>query len=57
MLIKILGIPLVSLGVLVLVVHYALHARMGGVGANVLLCVGVLLEVAGIVGYCWRVRH
>ncbi len=57
MLTKVIGVPMVLLGVLVLVVHFVFHSRMGGVGANVLLCVGVLLEVVGIVGYCWKVWH
>ncbi len=57
MLTKFLGLPMVLVGALVLVLHFFLRASLGGVGGNVLLCVGIVLELTGVVGYCWRVRH
>ncbi len=57
MLTKFLGLPMVLVGALVLVLHFLLRTRLSGVGGNVLLCVGIVLELAGVVGYCWRVRH
>ncbi len=49
---NILGLPLVYLGILLLLLHFFLH-----LSSNILLILALVLEIIGVVGHYWKVKH
>jgi len=48
----IFGLPLLYIGVILMVVHFAFHLN-----SNTVLCVAICLEIIGVASHFYKLKH